>query len=57
MGWCGNVLEYVEARLLKVLTLEQAKFKCLNGNCKHQDFYEKTIQHLPVCKSLGVICR
>ncbi len=33
MGWCGNVLEYVEARLLKVLTLEQAKFKCLNGNC------------------------
>jgi hypothetical protein len=33
MGRCGNVLEFVEARMLKVLILEKAKFKCLNGNC------------------------
>lgn len=57
MGWCGNVLEYVDARLLKVLVLEKAKFKCLNVNCQHEDIYEKALQHLPICKSLGVICQ
>ena len=52
MAQCGNVLEYVPARMLRVLVLEKAKFKCLNGNCEHEDFYEKAIQHLPICQSL-----
>ena len=53
MERCGNLLDYDSTRRLRVLVLEKAKFKCLNGNCEHEDFYEKAIQHLPICLSLG----
>ncbi len=49
---CGKILDYFPDWKIKSLVLEKAKFKCLNGNCEHEDFYEKAIQHLPICKCL-----